>query len=98
MSVIDNFKTVFENDDIIKSLKSLSGARHAFVITPSDTEDLPVLCRAIHSNFDGVINVLLADDTTPVLLNVANGIVYNIRVKRLYSTLTSENVNIVGLE
>jgi len=95
---IDNFETLFTNDDIIKSLKLLAGARKAYALTPSDIVDETYLCRAIHSNSDGTIRVLLADDTTPVDLKVVSGAVYNIRVKRLYVTGTDAGISIIGIE
>ncbi len=95
---IDNFETILTGSDNIKALKLLAGARKAFVLTASDTVDETLLCRAIHSNSDGTIRVLLADDSTPIDFKVVSGVVYNIRVKRLFVTGTDAGMNIIGLE
>ncbi len=95
---IDNFETLFTNDDLIKSLKLLAGARKAYELTPSDINEVPYLCRAIHSNSDCTIRVLLADDTTPVSFKLYPGVVYNIRVKQLFETGTDAGISIIGIE
>ena len=64
----------------------------AEVLTPSDTEDLAEIPRAIcaykSSGSHTKINVLLADDDTPAVFYVVSGDLLPLRVKRLYSTDT----------
>lgn len=76
-----------QNDSAI-----LSPYIRSAVVTPSDTEDLPEIPRAIcaykSSGTHTKINVMLADDTTPSIFYVVSGDLLPLRVRRVYSTDT----------
>lgn len=72
-------------------------ATAAVAITPNDSTDLAEITRGIYVGTGGNLRVLLADDTTPVTLtNVSAGVIYPLRVKRVYSTNTTAS-NLVAL-
>jgi hypothetical protein len=76
---------------------------HAFAITPSDTDELPMITRAIYVGGAGDIAVILADDT-PVgssgssitLKAVPVGTVLPMRVRQVWSTNTTATL-LIGL-
>jgi hypothetical protein len=78
--------------------------RESIQITPSDTEDLPWITRAIIVDQNkqsptidhGHVRILLADDTSPVDMALKSGVLAPLRVKRVYSTETDAS-RIVGL-
>lgn len=63
-------------------------ARSAFAVTPSDTEDLAEVSRALHIGVAGDIAVIMADDTTPIVLKDVGGDVAYM-VKRVLATGTT---------
>ena len=69
----------------------------AFAITPSDTVDLDVAVRGIYVGAGGNLRVLLEDDTSPVtLVGVITGVIYPLRVRRVYSSSTTAS-SLIGL-
>jgi hypothetical protein len=72
-------------------------ATKAVAITPNDSTDLATVTRGIYVGAGGNLRVLLADDTSPVTLtNVSAGVIYPLRVKRVYSTTTTAS-GLIGL-
>lgn len=76
---------------------SARGARKAFAVTTSDTDELPVVTRALMVTTDGPVNLILADDTTAVVIQMLAGVVYPFRVRQVKSTSTTTTTGIVGL-
>ncbi len=72
------------------------GARKAFAITKSDTDELATITRGIMVGADGNLNVILADDTAGVVIAVLAGVVYPLRVRQVLSASTTAT-GIVGL-
>jgi len=69
----------------------------AFAITPSDTVNLTYPTRALYVGTGGDINILLWNDTVPVILkNVLGGSCLPLSVKRVYDTDTGAS-DLVGL-
>ncbi len=69
-----------------------SAATHAIAITPSDTDDLATVCRAVYVGTTGDLVVTLRDDTggTSVKFTaVPAGALLSIRAKRIWSTGTT---------
>jgi hypothetical protein len=63
--------------------------RHSFAITPSDTNELPFVTRAIYIGSSGDITLRLADDTGSVTFKaVAAGTLLPIRARQVYVTGT----------
>ena len=74
-----------------------SPARKGFSITPNDSVDLSVTCRAMFVGVAGDISVILADDSSSIVFkNVPAGSVLPISVKRVEATLTTAS-DILGL-
>jgi hypothetical protein len=71
--------------------------RTSFVITPSDTTELPFVTRAIYIGSAGNLTARLADDTTSVAFNgLPPGTVLPIRVRQVYATGTTSGIVMVG--
>jgi hypothetical protein len=71
--------------------------RRSFVITPSDTAELPFVTRAIYAGSSGDITARLADDTTSVTFKaVAVGTVLPSRARQVYATGTTAGMVLVG--
>lgn len=71
-------------------------ASSAVAITPDDDTDLTTTTRGIYVGTGGDLAVILADDTVAVTFaNVASGIVYPLRVKRVMEASTA--TDLVGL-
>lgn len=66
-----------------------------FAIIPSDTNDLAKVTRCLWVGGSGNIRVLFANDTVPVTLNAASGLVSGV-FRRIYATGTTAT-NIVGM-
>jgi hypothetical protein len=67
--------------------------RSSFVITPSDTLELPFVTRAVYVGGTGDLKVRLADDPTPqVIKAVAVGTVLPLRVRQVYATGTGASL------
>lgn len=74
-----------------------SPARNGFSITPDDSADLSITCRALFIGGGGDISAILAGDSTTILLKgVPTGTVLPIAVRRIEATLTTAT-DIVGL-
>jgi hypothetical protein len=74
-----------------------SPARKGFSVTPNDSADLSVTCRALFVGSAGDVSVILADDSSSVVFkNVPAGTVMPISVKRVEATLTTAT-DILGL-
>jgi hypothetical protein len=67
----------------------------AFAVTPSDSVNLSKITKALWVGSTGDVTVMLANDTVPVLLKGAIGLVPGAFV-RVYATGTTAT-NIVGL-
>jgi hypothetical protein len=74
-----------------------SPCRSTFVITPSDTNELPFVTRAIYVGGAGSITARLADDTASVTFNgVPAGTMLPIRARQVYATGTGAGMTLVG--
>jgi hypothetical protein len=74
-----------------------SPCRNSFVITPSDTNELPFVTRAIYVGGTGDINLRLADDTgSQIIKSVPVGAMLPLRVRQIYATSTGAT-QLVGL-
>jgi len=72
-------------------------ASNAMVVTPSDTLDFDVILRGLYVGVAGNVNVLLAKDSSPVVLvGVPAGSLLPLRVKRVFATSTTAT-NLVGV-
>ncbi len=74
-----------------------SPAAWAFDIGADDNADLPTVTRGLYVGTAGDVTVLFRNDDTPVTLRgLVAGMIYPIRIKRVYATgLTAGNL--VGL-
>lgn len=68
----------------------------AVAVTPSDSVDLPQICRGLYVGVTGNVNVNMPDGGNVLFSNVAAGIVLPIRAKRVLSTSTTAT-NIVAI-
>lgn len=66
-----------------------------FTVTPSDTNDLPTVTRALNVSVTGDVHVTLLDDTEVTLFLQAGGI-FPLRIKRIWASDTTA-AGIVGL-
>lgn len=69
--------------------------RHAFAVTPSDTDDLPYVVRALYIGVAGDVKVDTYGGESAVVIKAAAGRL-DIMARRVYSTGTAAT-NIVGL-
>lgn len=76
-----------------KSLQS--PASYLAAVTPSDTEDLARVTRALNVGVAGTIRVTTIEDTTADIYVVA-GAVFPVRAKRIWATGTTAT-NIVAM-
>lgn len=71
-----------------------SGTR-MFKVTPSDTENLPHITRAIMVDAAGDVELIMAGDTEPVVWNgYAVGIFHALAIKKIKAANTTEGLNI----
>jgi len=61
----------------------------ATAVTPSDSADLPNVCRGLYVGSTGNITVDMPDGATILFSNVVSGIIFPVRVKRVRSTGTT---------
>lgn len=74
-----------------------SPARNGFSITPNDSTDLSVTCRALFIGIGGDVSVVLAGDASSIVFkNIPAGTIVPISVKRVDATLTTA-ADILGL-
>jgi hypothetical protein len=74
-----------------------SPCRSSFVITPSDTSELPFVTRAIYVGSAGNITARLAGDTASVAFNgLASGSILPIRTRQIFATGTTAGIVLVG--
>lgn len=66
-----------------------SPAEHAIEVTPNDSADLAVECRALYIGADGNVQVDMVGGETVTFIGLKGGTVYPIRVARVYSTDTT---------
>lgn len=71
-------------------------AKKLFAITPSNTNTLPLVTKAIYVGTGGTIAIMAQNDSTAVTLTVPDGAMLPIRAKAVMATGTSAS-NIVGL-
>lgn len=84
-------------DASVSGKKSVAPVSNAAAVTPSDSTDLPAVARSIYVGGGGNLKVDMADGGTAIILTgVLIGVIYNIAVKRVYSTGTTAT-NIVAL-
>lgn len=65
-----------------------SPASNAIALTPDDATDLPLVCRALNVAVSGSVRVTTRNGDD-VVLTIAAGIPFPIRVKRVWNTGTS---------
>lgn len=65
-----------------------SPASHLQTITPSDTEDLPIVSRALNVSTTGQVRVTTISGTTQSVF-VAAGITFPVRARRVWATGTT---------
>lgn len=70
-------------------------ARKAFAITPSDTEDVETVPRALYIGVEGDVAVIMGDDSASVTLVGASGLL-PVMVRRVLATGTTAT-DIVGV-
>lgn len=74
-----------------------SPARNGFSVTPDDSSDLSITCRALFVGGAGDISAVLAADSSSIMFaNIPAGTVLPMSVKRVEATLTTAT-DIVGL-
>jgi hypothetical protein len=74
-----------------------SPCRSTFVITPSDTNELPFVTRAIYIGSAGNLTARLAGDTASVAFNgLAPGTVLPLRVRQIFATGTTAGMLLAG--
>lgn len=71
-------------------------AAAAEAITPSDTEELEYVTRALLVGQDGDVNVIFKSGDTVVLRNLQGGVVYPFRIASVLATGTTAT-DLVGL-
>ncbi len=85
----------------VANAKPNFAGRHAAVVTPSDTVDLPSTTKAIWIGATGNLAVIMADDvdTAPVTFNgVPAGTMLNVQARRVMATGTTVTAgNVVAL-
>ena len=70
---------------------------HSFVITPSDTTELPFVTRAVYVGAAGDITARLAGDTGSVTFKaVQAGSTLPIRARQIFATGTTAALPLVG--
>lgn len=74
-----------------------SPARDAAAITPSDATDLPRPCRSIYVGSAGNLQVTMVSGATVTLTGLLAGVVYPLRVQRVWATSTTA-ANLVALQ
>lgn len=62
----------------------------------SDAEELPEVTRGIMCRVAGNIKVVMRDSADPVIIPVLAGVEYKLRVRKIFSTLTTAT-GLVGL-
>ncbi|MBW9063152.1 hypothetical protein JNB71_07465 [Rhizobium herbae] len=77
-------------------LSPTSPATHGFIVTPSDTIDLPEMTRAIYVGSGGVLAVRLLSGQTVTFAGVSAGSILPLRADRVLATGTTAG-SIVGL-
>lgn len=80
---------------ITEGLAALVGARHAFAITPHDSNELAYTPRALYIGGAGDVVLIAVDDSDPVTHTVPAGTVLNVYAKIVKATGTTAT-NIVG--
>jgi hypothetical protein len=89
MTAIDTFKQQPETE--------WSPATSSVSVTPSDTEQLTYLSRALYVGVSGNVSVKLRDDTNAVVfVGVAEGTILPLQVKQVTATNTTAT-NIIAL-
>lgn len=58
-------------------------------VTPNDSTDLTIVCRALHIGTGGDVVVITKGGTTLTLKNIASGVLYPVRAARVKSTGTT---------
>lgn len=71
-------------------------AGHAWAITPNDSEDLEMICRAIYVGVAGDLKVKMLDGSVVTFVGAIAGNVYPIRVSQVFATGTTAG-SLVGL-
>lgn len=71
-------------------------ARSLLAITPSDTDEVSIIPKALFIGGSGTISIIALDDTAPVSLTVTAGQILPIRAKFVRATGTTAT-GIVGL-
>lgn len=83
---------VFENHQVGLTCP----ATHCDAITPSDTQPLANTSRILYVGSSGDISVMLASGDTATLTAAQSGVMYPLRVTRVYATGTTAT-NLLGL-
>lgn len=65
-----------------------SPAAHLYAVTPSDTDDLPIACRALNVGATGTVQVTTVGGEVATI-TVAAGICFPIRCTRIWATGTT---------
>lgn len=73
-----------------------SPARDGFAITPSDSNTLPEVTRALYVGAGGSVSLILASGATVTLSGVAGGTLLPLRTRQVRATGTTASA-IVGL-
>ena len=90
MSAIDAFRKLTGGSYI-------GSAEHAFAITPADGADLAYVTRAVYVGGAGAMKVdMHGGEDGVTFTGLVVGMIYPLRVSRVYSTGTSAT-NIIGL-
>lgn len=60
-----------------------------FTITPSDSSNLPFVTRALYVGGDGDVKLTTLGDETVTMTGMKAGVIYPIRVKKVFDSDTS---------
>lgn len=63
--------------------------QNAYVITPSDANDLPYETKAIYCGVDGDVKLITSSGKTITMKNLASGVWHPVEASRIYATGTT---------
>jgi hypothetical protein len=76
---------------------STDAISNGFVVTPSDTENLPFVARSIHLSADGTVKMDLVGGATEISLFLVGGVAHPYRPSKIYATGTDDVTIFAGM-